>query len=93
MNDAFVAFWSGMGGGLVLGIAFAGIMSAIANSIENRRNPNRRAIEVMADELHHCEMHIQEAGKSPEYYQEMQELIDSYYIAIDAMKAVGGDNK
>ena len=36
MNDCFVAFWSGMAGGVVVGIMIAGILSAIANRIEDK---------------------------------------------------------
>ena len=89
-NDAFIALWTGLGGGIVLGIAFCAITIAIQNGMESRRSPNRRAIEVISKELHHCEFHIQDAGKSPEYYQEMQELIDAYNVAIDAMRTNGG---
>lgn len=91
MDDAFIAFWSGMGGGLVLGIMVAAILTAIANRIEERRIPNQEAIRVISDELKHCEFHIHDDNKAPEYYQEMQELIDSYRHAIEAMKAVGGE--
>ena len=93
INDAFVAFWSGMAGGAVIGIMIAAVLTAIANKIEENSITNRRAIQVITDELKHCELHIQDAGKSPEYYQEMQELIDSYRYAIEVMKTVGGDNK
>lgn len=90
LNDAFVAFWSGMAGGAVVGIMIAAILTAIANRIEERRITNRRAIEVISDELKHCELHIQDRDKAPQYYEEMQELIESYRYAIEAMKAVGG---
>lgn len=33
-NETFVAFWLGMGGGLVLGIVLAAILAAVVNSIE-----------------------------------------------------------
>lgn len=90
-NDVFVAFWCGMGGGAVIGIVIAAIMSAISNTIERKAVNNQRAIAVMSDELRHCELHIQDKGKAPEYYQEMQELIDSYNIAIEAMKELAGE--
>lgn len=37
-NDAFVAFWAGMAGGVVIGIVISGILAAVANSIERRDN-------------------------------------------------------
>lgn len=40
-NDAFVAFWTGSLMGLIVGIAIAGIMAAIANSIERKENERR----------------------------------------------------
>ena len=36
-NDAFIAFWSGMAAGVVVGFALAAIVIAIANSIEGDR--------------------------------------------------------
>lgn len=35
-NDCFVAFWSGMAGGVVLGIIISAVLTALANSIERR---------------------------------------------------------
>jgi len=35
-NDAFVAFWVGLGGGLVLGIVISAVLTAISNTIEGR---------------------------------------------------------
>ena len=40
MNDPFVAFWTGMGAGLVLGIIVAAVMAAISNHIEKGVNDN-----------------------------------------------------
>lgn len=33
-DDCFIAFWSGMGGGVVIGIMISAILTAIANRIE-----------------------------------------------------------
>jgi len=33
-DDCFIAFWSGMAGGVVVGIMIAAILTAIANRIE-----------------------------------------------------------
>lgn len=38
MNDAFIAFWSGMAGGFVLGIATAAIFKVIGDSIEREED-------------------------------------------------------
>jgi len=40
-NDAFIAFWVGIGGGLVLGIFLSAVIIAIGNSIEGR-NKNEK---------------------------------------------------
>lgn len=37
--DAFSAFWAGTLVGIVVGVAVSGILAAIANSIEGRREP------------------------------------------------------
>lgn len=46
----------------------------------------KRAIEIITDEKKHVESHMNDAGKSPEYYQEMRELNEAYEIAIKALK-------
>ena len=35
-NDAFIAFWVGIGGGLVLGIFISAVLVSISNTIEGR---------------------------------------------------------
>lgn len=47
----------------------------------------KRAIEIITDEKKHVESHMNDAGKSPEYYQEMRELNEAYEIAIKALKS------
>ena len=37
-DDAFIAFWSGMAGGIVIGIIISAILTAIANRIEGGEN-------------------------------------------------------
>ena len=37
-NDVFVSFWSGLCGGVILGIVMSAVFAAIANSIERRDN-------------------------------------------------------
>lgn len=36
MNDCFIAFWSGMAGGVAVGIVITAILIAIGNSIEGK---------------------------------------------------------
>lgn len=44
MSDTFIAFWSGMAGGVVVGIMASAILTAIANNIEGE-NYNERESE------------------------------------------------
>lgn len=44
MTDCFIAFWSGAGCGVVVGIMVAAILTAIANNIEGE-NYNERESE------------------------------------------------
>ena len=44
MSDTFIAFWSGMAGGAVIGIMASAVLTAISNNIEGE-NDNERESE------------------------------------------------
>jgi hypothetical protein len=47
---------------------------------------NERAIEIIKGELMHCQIHLEDKNKAPEYYQEMNELCEAYEMAIKALE-------
>ena len=47
---------------------------------------NERAIEIIKDEMRHCQIHLEDNNKAPEYYQEMNELCEAYEMAIKALE-------
>lgn len=48
---------------------------------------NERAIEIIKGELMHCQIHLEDKNKAPEYYQEMNELCEAYETAIKALES------
>lgn len=40
MSDTFIAFWSGMAGGAVVGIFISAVLTAISNHIEGDEHGN-----------------------------------------------------
>ena len=47
---------------------------------------NKKAITIIIDELKHCQIHLEDKDKAPEYYQEMNELCEAYEMAIKALE-------
>lgn len=47
---------------------------------------NERAIEIIKGEMMHCQIHLEDKNKAPEYYQEMNELCEAYETAIKALE-------
>ena len=47
---------------------------------------NKKAIAIIKDELKHCQIHLRDKNKAPEYYQEMNELCEAYEMAIKALE-------
>lgn len=47
---------------------------------------NKRAIEIIKGEKMHCQIHLEDKNKAPEYYQEMNELCEAYEMAIKALE-------
>lgn len=47
---------------------------------------NERAIEIIKGEMMHCQIHLEDKNKAPEYYQEMNELCEAYELAIKALE-------
>ena len=47
---------------------------------------NKKAIAIIKDELKHCQIHLEDKNKAPEYYQEMNELCEAYEMAIKALE-------
>jgi hypothetical protein len=47
---------------------------------------NKKAISIIKDELKHCQIHLRDKNKAPEYYQEMNELCEAYEMAIKALE-------
>ena len=47
---------------------------------------NERAIEIIKAEMRHCQIHLEDKNKAPEYYQEMNELCEAYEMAIKALE-------
>ena len=47
---------------------------------------NERAIEIIKGEMMHCQIHLEDKNKAPEYYQEMNELCEAYEMAIKALE-------
>ena len=43
------------------------------------------AIDILNQEKKHCEVHLNDSGKSDEYYKEMNELVETYDMAIKAL--------
>ena len=43
MTDCFIAFWSGMAGGAVIGIMASAVLTAIANKIEGDSGNERES--------------------------------------------------
>ena len=49
---------------------------------------NNEAIKIIQMERNHCATHIQDAGKSEEYYKEMQSLVDAFDLAIKSLEFI-----
>ena len=50
------------------------------------------AIEIINLEKKHCEVHLNDSGKTDEYYKEMNEFVEAYDMAIKALEAPPNDN-
>jgi len=46
----------------------------------------KEAIKIIKMERDHCATHNQDTGMSEEYHKEMQNLVDAYDLAIQALE-------
>lgn len=56
-------------------------------------NREKRAIEILNNELQHNKIHLQEKGKAPEYYQELGDICEALELAIKALEEKDRNNE
>ena len=47
---------------------------------------NKEAIEILKEELHHTEFHLNDKYKAPEFYEEMGKYCEAVKMAIKSLK-------